>query len=292
MSAEPPEDRPDPPADETTEIPRPAEGGGSGEPPEGGGPEGEGGEGEPPEELRCANCDALLEPDQTYCLQCGAPTPVAPKLRRGGRAALIVAGALVILGLGAGALAWAVASGDGGGTTVTAVPTAGGAIPTDIVPTDTTGTAGTLPTDTTATAPTSTSGTLPTDTTGTAGALPTTTAGTSTAPPAATAPATTAATTTAAPSGGGASDWPAGKSGWTAVVASAKEQSAAQQKKTQLQSDGQPAGILFSSDYSSLNPGYYVVFSGVFSSQSAASAQAAKVRSQFPGAYPRQVVPK
>jgi hypothetical protein len=304
----PPEGRQEPGPDETTEISRPdAEGGGPGEPPEGEGPGG-GGEGEgeePPEELRCANCDAPLEPDQTYCLECGAPTPAAPKLRRGGRAALVIAGALVILGLGAGALAWAVASDDDGGSTppaATATGTIGtGTIPTDIVPTDTTGTVtgGTLPTDTTATAPTGTgtlptdTGGFPTDTTGTGGTLPTTTAGTETAPPETTTEATTTEGTTTSGGGGsgGASDWPAGTSGWTAIVASAKSLGPAEQKKSQLQSSGQPAGILTSSDYSSLNPGYYVVFSGVFQSQSAAAAQAAKVRGQFPGAYPRQITP-
>ena len=34
---------------------------------------------------RCAVCGAELEPDQTYCLECGSPTPLAPRLRRGPR---------------------------------------------------------------------------------------------------------------------------------------------------------------------------------------------------------------
>lgn len=294
----PPEGGREPGPDETSEIRRSESGGGSGgsgEPPEGEGPGG-GGEGqgeEPPEELRCANCDAPLEPDQTYCLECGAPTPRAPKLRRGGRTALIIAGALVILGLGAGALAWAVASDDDGGKTVTTTPTIPtGSVPTNVVPTSTAGTAtgGTLPTDTTATIPSGT-GTLPTDTTGTGGALPTTTADTSTAPAETTTEPTTTEGTTTSAGGGGGSDWPSGTSGWTAIVASAKSRAPAEQKKSQLQSSGQPAGILLSSNYSSLNPGYYVVFSGVFQSRGAAAAQAEKVRAQFPGAYPRQITP-
>jgi len=76
--------------------------------------------GQPPEEEgpppvpRCEVCGAELEPDQTYCLECGAPTPLAPRLRRGGRALALLAGAMVILGAGAGALAYAVASDDDG----------------------------------------------------------------------------------------------------------------------------------------------------------------------------------
>ncbi len=48
-------------------------------------------------------------PDQTYCLECGSPTPLAPRLRRGGKGIAAAGRApIVILGLGVGALAYAV----------------------------------------------------------------------------------------------------------------------------------------------------------------------------------------
>ena len=45
---------------------------------------------------------------------------------------------------------------------------------------------------------------------------------------------------------------------------SVRSESAARAAKSQAPSDGQPAGVLFSSDYSGLRPGYWVVFSGVY----------------------------
>jgi hypothetical protein len=292
----PPPDAPkEPEPDETGRLPTP-EGEDGGTPPDGEGPAGQGPQ---PPEQRCAKCDARLDPDQTYCLECGTATPLAPPLRRRGRAALIIAGALALLGIGAGALAYAVSQDNGERTvTVGSAPITSPTSPTGTIsPTDTTGTTGTvgtLPTDTTATTPTATSPTgtspLPTDTGITTVTSPTTPS---------TAPTTTGETTTEPPtteppaSGGGstASDWPSGRSGWTAVVASAKSRSAAQPAERKLSATGEPAGILFSSDFSSLRPGYYVVFSGVFSSRSQAAAQAAKLQSDFPGAYPRQVSP-
>ena len=41
---------------------------------------------EAPPPVHCEVCGAELEHDQTYCLECGAPHPLAPRLRRGGRA--------------------------------------------------------------------------------------------------------------------------------------------------------------------------------------------------------------
>jgi hypothetical protein len=52
------------------------------------------------------------------------------------------------------------------------------------------------------------------------------------------------------------------------------------------------AGYLNSSDFSSLHPGYWVVFSGIFNSISAARSNAAKASAKgFAGAYPRQITP-
>ena len=49
-------------------------------------------------------------------------------------------------------------------------------------------------------------------------------------------------------------------------------------------------GILNSSDFSSLNPGYYVTFSGIYDTQSQANAALPNARSKgFPTAYVREV---
>ena len=53
----------------------------------------------------CPVCGAPLEPDQTYCLECGTPTPLAPPLRKGLGPAPIIALGLAVLGAGAGILA-------------------------------------------------------------------------------------------------------------------------------------------------------------------------------------------
>jgi hypothetical protein len=49
-------------------------------------------------------------------------------------------------------------------------------------------------------------------------------------------------------------------------------------------------GILNSSDYASLNPGYYVTFAGIYDSENEAEGALSRARSSgFPSAYPRRV---
>ena len=57
-----------------------------------------------------------------------------------------------------------------------------------------------------------------------------------------------------------------------------------------LSGDGTSVGVLHSDDFSSLRPGYWVVFSGQYDSQSA--ARDALPRPQAASAYARHVVPK
>lgn len=260
-------------------------------PPAEGEPEG------PPPPPRCAVCNAELDPDQTYCLECGSPTPLAPRLRRP-KTAYILAGAMVVLGLGAGILAYAVANDDDTASSSGGTPTAPLTLSTDTMPVvplppETGPTTGTLPPDTTFTAPIDTTDT--TDTTGGTGTgfdtvtgpsptvpVETTTGGDTSTSNVPSEPATTAAPT-------GSSDWPAGTTAWTAILSSLGTESAAQAAKTKLEGEGEQAGVLFSSDFPDLRPGYYVVFSGTYDSQSAAVAQATKLRGQFPGAYARRI---
>jgi len=70
----------------------------------------------------------------------------------------------------------------------------------------------------------------------------------------------------------GAAKWPAGKSGWTVVLASDKSESAARDKARSFAADGiSGVGVLHSDDFSSLNPGYWVVFAGRYDGQAEAS---------------------
>jgi len=129
--------------------------------------------------------------------------------------------------------------------------------------------------------------------------LPTTTAAATTPP----APTTTAPTTTAAPhkpkpheaaTGGGRLVWPAHVNGWTIVLFSyPKTVGVAQPRATALRAAQHglaKVGVLDSSRYASLQPGYYVVFTGIYGSKSDADASVATARQAgFGGAYSRQV---
>lgn len=253
-------------------------------------------DGTPDPEPRCGVCGAELEADQTYCLECGSPTPLAPRLRRGGRNLAILAGAAAILGLGAGALAYAVTNDDEGGATVTAptaVTTATG--PLVPLPPETAPTVGTLPTDTSFTTPTAPDTTLTTPTLPTTG-FDTVTGrpGTSTAPPPVTDttpvdPVDPGTTTSGPVDPGGDSDWVTGDTAWTAILSSVRSETDARAAKARVAGSGQPAGVLFSSDFADLRPGYWVVFSGTYMDRGLAIAQATRLRSQFPGAYARRL---
>jgi hypothetical protein len=72
--------------------------------------------------------------------------------------------------------------------------------------------------------------------------------------------------------GSGAAKWPAGKSGWTVVLASDTSESDAREKARQFASDGiSGVGVLHSDDFSSLKAGFWVVFAGRYGSQSRAT---------------------
>jgi hypothetical protein len=90
--------------------------------------------------------------------------------------------------------------------------------------------------------------------------------------------------------------WPAGRSGWTIVLDSLPSPSgraaATAEAKRARQSGMKKVGVLDSSRYSSLHPGYLVVFAGIYGSQ--AEAQSAIIdahRHGFGGAYPRRITP-
>lgn len=91
-------------------------------------------------------------------------------------------------------------------------------------------------------------------------------------------------------------EWPPGSSGFTVVLSSTPEsegQSKALAVAQQAIDAGLPSvGVLRSSDYSSLRPGWWVVFSGVYATLREAQAAMTDARaSGFPSAYSRTITP-
>ncbi len=213
----------------------------------------------------CPRCSAPVEPHQEYCLECGLRLPREPTAID--RASAQVAErhpwsggwifpallGLLIAVVGTGA---AIAISDDGESPA-AVPTATGGSRTA---TETTSTL-TAP-EPTAPAPT----TAPT------------------APPATTAPRPPATLA-----------WPTERRGWTIVLLSVPQsngRAAANERAAEARRDGIPnVGVLLSSRFASLHPGYFVVFSGIFDSQAEATSALPRARSVFPLAYQRQIVP-
>jgi hypothetical protein len=218
---------------------------------------------------RCPRCGAEAQYGQEYCLECGgrlAQQPEGPVARASATVAERHdwAGAwlvpallgLVIAILGTGA---AIAiSGDG--EEESAIPTATGGSLT------------------------------------VTGGTPTLTAPEPTTPTETTSPATTTPPTTAPPPANPAAiAWPRDRRGWTIVLLSlpqtnGRDAAAAQAKKAR---DGglRRVGVLDSSRYASLHPGYYVVFQGVYADEAEASSALQRARSVFPSAYQREIVP-
>jgi hypothetical protein len=124
--------------------------------------------------------------------------------------------------------------------------------------------------------------------------LPTPPEPTTTKAAATTTKTTTTPITTTVTSRNGETVWPTATNGWTVVllsypVAGGHAAPAATAKRA-AQSGLAEVGVLDSAAWSSLHPGYYVVFSGIYPSNTAAQATVARVRAKgFSAAYVRQI---
>jgi len=217
-------------------------------------------------ETRCPRCGTAVEPLQEYCVDCGLRirgAGVVPSLATGWQRRLrwypgdwvwpsLLA--LVVAVLSAtGAIVWTREARSAAGITVV-------------------GDTASLPTvATTSTVPTG--GPSPT--------VPTSTAATGTAP-------------RREPPKRTLTEWPQRKSGWTLVLASlptSAGKAAARAKAREALGSGLPqVGVLESSKYASLHPGYYVVFSGVYPSIGAAQDAVSKAAaSGYENVYARRV---
>ena len=105
---------------------------------------------------------------------------------------------------------------------------------------------------------------------------------------------TTTTTPPPAPPTNRVRSWPAGRSGYTVVLNSipttAGRGRAVEEARRAIRAGLQDVGVLDSSDFSTLHPGYYVVFSGFYSNSPAATNAAAAARgAAFRTPYPRQI---
>src|ERR671930_27413 len=90
--------------------------------------------------------------------------------------------------------------------------------------------------------------------------------------------------------------WPAGRSGWTIVLDSLPSVNgrapAVAEARQALHLGLKKVGVLDSAGFSSLHPGYYVVFFGIYSSQAAAQSSIIDAHQKgYGGAYPRRITP-
>lgn len=226
----------------------------------------------PPEQGLCPRCGAPYDPYQEYCLECGLrlPSPYGVRGEMWTRESPLwlwaALAALLLVALVAGAIvAVAATRGDEESEPKASIP---------VVTTGpgTTGTVGVI------TQPPTVTINPPTTTFATTSTLSTTTLGT-----------TTGTTTT-----GGTVTWPAGKDGFSVFLRSvptSEGRSAADAEAARARNRGLPqVGVLNSSDYSSLRPGYWVVFTGIYDTQQQANAALPNARSRgYPLAYVREV---
>jgi hypothetical protein len=120
--------------------------------------------------------------------------------------------------------------------------------------------------------------------------LPTTTV------PTATSPRTRTATRTGPARQSAPIEWPEGRSGHTVIVASAPTtngRDAALRRARAAISAGLPrVGVLDSSEFASLRPGYFVVFSGFYETEDGALEAVESAQSRgYPRAYEREITP-
>jgi len=211
----------------------------------------------------CRACGTPAEPDQEYCLRCGGRIAPGRRLsgfghaweRRIGRyPGDWVFASLVLLLVAAGSATASIVAGrdtvtSGGARTIVATSPVVAAPPAPPAPT------------------------------------------VSTTPPAAPRPSPRPVAKPKAKPGLAA--WPAGN-GYTVVIASIPARGtgladATAKAKEALARGVAGAGVLDSSKFASLHPGYYVVYAGVYSSLDRAQNAARSVASKYPNAYARQV---
>jgi sporulation related protein len=226
----------------------------------------------PPEQQptgqQCPRCGAPMTDEQEWCLACGAAVGTRIVAAPGWRAPIVLAGVIATVAAIAIAVAIIQLADD---TDRVEPPATAEATPTP-------------PAATPAPTVTPEGGTATPDP-----SLPEA-SGQETPEPTTTPEPTDTPEPTNTPSGGDIASWPAGQSGWTVVLASKTSESQANDAAQNFIDDGiQDVGVLRSDDFSSLKPGFWVVYSGRYDSQSAASDALDGVDAR--DAYIRRIVP-
>jgi hypothetical protein len=224
----------------------------------------------PGDDRRCPRCSTPYSESQEYCLECGEKLPARPG---------------VIARLGAGwrrRAGWY--PGDWIWPTLLALVVA-------IV-------AGVVSAVWLADDSSSANGTLVRTQAGPTTPVPTETAPepTTTAPPTASTPTGTTAPPPPPPPKPTLVPWPATKSGWTIVLDSVPttngRDGAVAEGKQALRLGLKPVGVLDSADFSSLHPGYYVVFFGIYDNEAEAQSHVIEAhRRSYRAPYPRRITP-
>ncbi len=220
----------------------------------------------PPEQQptgrRCPRCGAPMTEEQEWCLACGAAVGTRVVAAPGWRGPIVLAGVIAVLAAIAVAVAIIQLADDTDQVAQNPAPTATAPAPTP---------APTVAPDASTLTP---DPTLP-EASGQESPEPTT---------------TPEATTTPDSASADIASWPSGQSGWTVVLASKSSESEANSNAEQFVSDGiSDVGVLNSDDFSSLQPGFWVVYSGQYDSQSEASDALDGIDAQ--DAYIRRIVP-
>jgi cell division septation protein DedD len=105
-------------------------------------------------------------------------------------------------------------------------------------------------------------------------------------------PATTSTPAATSTPGTTIASWPAGVTGFTVVLGVLPGKAAANASAIKLAATGITAGVLDSSNYSSMRPGDWVVFSGTYTTKTQADAAASSLQAKGqPSAYAFSVVP-
>ncbi len=227
-----------------------------------------------PPERRCPRCGSALSPDQEWCLACGAAAGTEVVEARGWRVPLYLGGgltALAIIGVILAIVALASQKDE--------VPPSAKATPTPSV----IGGAPPLQTITPAPTPSVDPNLTPTPD---AGLTPTPDPNvTPTAEP------TVDGEDNQGDGGTGSSTYSgwSGTDGYTVILKSTKKLADAESFAGDVEAAGDTVGILKSSEFSSLNGGYWVVFSGEYTSESEAEDALEALKSDYPDAYVRSI---
>jgi hypothetical protein len=88
---------------------------------------------------------------------------------------------------------------------------------------------------------------------------------------------------------GAVSGWPARRNAFTVVILSAGDRPGAVSFARGLARNRVRAGVLRSDDYTSLEPGFWIVFSGVYRRRAQAEEAAARLGQRYNGAFPQFV---